>query len=320
MRLKPTELCVAQGKLEAVLRLLIQTQLAKNPDSIRNCVPHSHYCRLLQFFERYPLTTPEHCAKVEVFTNVLNVVLDPAFLAASEESIVSQLRVAASFIGEVPLVGKIQVERDVTSSNDLARDRAFNSILKFTGELQPVEERLHHDFIRLMQDCKLNNMTLVELIEPHVTAWRMLVSQVAEEKVYAEDEAWWTDEFPTLDLDARAFCFSASSATLKVNVNRVLAAEPGHDNFGYILGQLAKGKGNTMYVIDTEQILRALATRQVTLDEMLDKLECIPSSRPVYEWLLQCKLHCVWPKMEDLENITPELRRWQVSLNYNIFD
>ena len=63
MRLKPTELCVAQSKLEAVLQLLIQTQLAKNPDSIRNCVPHSHYCRLLQFFERYPLTTPEHCAK-----------------------------------------------------------------------------------------------------------------------------------------------------------------------------------------------------------------------------------------------------------------
>lgn len=244
MRLKPTELCVAQSKLEAVLQLLIQTQLAKNPDSIRNCVPHSHYCRLLQFFERYPLTTPEHCAQVEVFTNVLNVVLDQAFLAASEESIVSQLRVAASFIGEVPLVGEIQVERDVTSSNDLARDRAFNNILKFTGELQPVEERLHHDFIRLMQDCKLNNMTLVELIEPHVTAWRMRVSQVAEEKVYAEAEAWWTDEFPTLDLDARAFCFSASSATLKVNVNRVLAAEPGHDNFDYILGQMAKFKSH----------------------------------------------------------------------------
>ncbi len=28
----------------------------------------------------------------------------------------------------------------------------------------------------------------------------------------------------------------------------------------------------------------------------------------------------VWPKMEDLDNLTPELRRWQVSLNYNIFD
>ena len=75
-----------------------------------------------------------------------------------------------------------------------------------------------------------------------------------------------------------------------------------------------------MYVIDTEQILRALATRQVTLDEMLDKLECIPSSRPVYEWLLQYKLRYVWPKMEDRDNLTPELRRWQVSLNYNIFD
>ena len=75
-----------------------------------------------------------------------------------------------------------------------------------------------------------------------------------------------------------------------------------------------------MYVIDVEQIVLALVSRQVTLDEMLDKLIEIQSMRPVWSWLLQFKLNYVWPKLEDLENITPELRQCQVCLNYNIFD